>query len=103
MSENRAWTSEAISLANKLIERADRELIEWERDGGLGVDPVTKLKTQATLAGFGLLADAILGGMLDGCDEESIATALKDISATTRDAAEAISDAMPEETAGPSF
>jgi hypothetical protein len=41
--------------------------------------------------------------MLDGCDEESIATALKDISATTRDAAEAISDAMPEETAGPSF
>lgn len=103
MSQNHHWTSQAMSLADKLIERANTDLMEWERNGGIGVDPVTRLKTQTTLAGFGLLADAILGGTLDGCDEKSIAKALKDISASARGAAEAMSDAVPEETAGPSF
>lgn len=103
MSQNQQWTNQAITLADQLIERANTEIIQWERDGGLGVDPVTKLNTQATLAGFGLLADAMLGVMLDGCDDESIATALREISASARDAAETISDAMPEETPGPSF
>ena len=103
MTEQKTWTQEAISLADTLIDRANSDLLQWEREGGIGVDPVTKLKTKANLAGFGLLADAVLGVMLDGSDEDSIANALKEISASTREAAETISDAMPEETPGPTF
>lgn len=103
MRENQSWTIEALTLANSLVERANSDLIEWERDGGIGVDPVTKLKTQATLAGFGLLADAMQNMALGGQCDDSLATILKDISSTTQKAAESISEAVPERTAQTPF
>ena len=103
MSKNQAWTSEAINLADQLVERANGDLLRWEREGGVGVDPVTRLNAQATLAGFGLLADAIQKAMVDGCGEVSLASALQDISASTQEAAKTISDAIPEETPDTSF